>query len=238
MFCELYYLPIYLLSVRSLSPTLAGVGLMPITGALLPTSILVGALMTRLGRYTWAIWSGWALTLVATALLILLSTSTPTYGWALLFVPVGLGHGLVLMSLNFCVQALADTKDVAYAAAMYTFLRTFGMCVGVAVGGTVFQNRLLHHLVASPMHLPNPESVARDAEGFIAVLKALPVGSGERRGYEEAYAESFRNVFEVLTGVAALGGLASVFIGHASMDRELDSEHVLQRGKGEEKGSN
>ena len=40
------------------------------------------------------------------------------------------------MSLNFSIQA------IAYAAAMYTFTRTFGICIGVAVGGSVFQNEL------------------------------------------------------------------------------------------------
>ncbi|KAF2267505.1 MFS general substrate transporter [Lojkania enalia] len=223
MFCELYYLPIYLESAKALSATLTGVGLIPITGALLPTSVTVGALITRFGRYRWAIWTGWAAVIASTALLIILSASTPTYGWVLLFIPIGLGHGLVLMSLNFGIQALARERDGAYAAAMYTFLRTFGMCLGVAIGGTVFQNRLAAHLRNGRLD----EGIARDAEAFITVLKDMDRNTFPVERYREAYAAALRNVFEVLTGIAALGGGMSIFISHASMDRALDSEHVM-----------
>lgn len=72
-------------------------------------------------------------------LLILLRVDTRIYTWLLLFLVAGLGHGLVLMSLNFSVKDLADTQQVAYAAAMYICMRTLGI---VAVGRSVFQNEL------------------------------------------------------------------------------------------------
>ena len=75
-------------------------------------------------------------------LLVLLHVDTRIHTWLLLFLVAGLGHGLVLVSLNFSVKDLADTQQVAYAAAMYTCMRTVGMCSGVAVGRTVFQNEL------------------------------------------------------------------------------------------------
>jgi Na+/melibiose symporter-like transporter len=222
MFSHLYYLPMYLQSVQGYGPTLSGVGLVPIIGGLIPTSIIVGGLMTKLGSYRWAIWSGWASIIVSTALLIILSHSTPTYGWILLFLTIGPSHGLVLTSLNFALQALAKERDGAYAAAMYTFMRTFGMCLGVAIGGVVVQNRLAVHLVARGLD----EHVAKEAEAFIVVMNSesdIPTLSA----YRSAYAEAFRNLFEVLLGIAVLAGVASVFIKHASMDRALDSEHVL-----------
>ena len=70
------------------------------------------------------------------------------------------------MSLNFSIQAMADTHNVAYAAAMYTFTRTFGMCIGVAAGGAVFQNQLKKQL----SDLALLTTVATDAEGFVARL--------------------------------------------------------------------
>ncbi|KAJ4346501.1 uncharacterized protein N0V89_010430 [Didymosphaeria variabile] len=181
----------YLQSVQAYGPTLSGVGLVPIIGGLIPTSIIVGGFMTRLGSYRWAIWSGWATIIVSTALLIILSHTTPTYGWILIFLTIGPSHGLVLTSLNFALQALAKERDGAYAAAM-------GL----------------------------DEHVAKDAEAFILVLNSMP-DSAEMVSYRVAYAEAFRNLFEVLLGVAVLAGVASAFIKHASMDRALDSEHVL-----------
>lgn len=83
--------------------------------------------------------------------------------------------------------------------------------------GTVFQNRLLAHLAAKGLD----EKVAKDAEGFILVLNSMSA-SAETASYRVAYARAFRNLFEVLLGIAVLGGLVSVFIKHASMDRVLD----------------
>jgi Major Facilitator Superfamily len=227
LFCELYYIPLFLETVKNLSPTLAGVGMIPITCALVPVSVIVGAMITRLGRFRWAIWTGWAFTITATGLLILLDQKIKTASWVILFIFVGLGHGLVLMSLNFCIQALADSRDVGYAAAMYTFLRTFGMCIGVAIGGTVFQNRLASHLA----DLKLPTEVAKNAEAFVSTLKSLPLQSTQRMAYTAAYGSSFKNMFEVLVGIASLGGILSLFIGHASMDKPLDSEHVFKRNE-------
>lgn len=216
----------YLQSVQGYGPTLSGVGLVPIIGGLMPTSIIVGGLMTKLGSYRWAIWSGWASTIVSTALLIILSASTPTYGWILLFLTIGPSHGLVLTSLNFALQALAQERDSAYAAAMYTFMRTFGMCLGVAIGGVVVQNRLLVHLAARGLE----ENVAKEAEAFIVVMNSMADGS-LLSAYRVAYAEAFRNLFEVMLGISVLAGFASVFIKHATMDRVLDSEHVFDEGE-------
>lgn len=229
MCCELYYIPFYLESVKDFSPTITGVALMPLTGALLPTSVIVGKLMSKTGRFRWAVWLGWAVTIVGTGLLTLLDVHTQTYAWVLIFIVVGLGHGFILMSLNFSIQAMSDTHNVAYAAAMYTFTRTFGMCIGVAAGGAIFQNQLKKHLA----DLGLLTTVATDAEGFVARLRALPQGSPGYQNYIFAYAKSFENVFEVLTAVAALAGLLSLLIKKFSMDKKLDSEHVLRQGKKE-----
>ncbi|MCJ1403034.1 hypothetical protein MMC11_006256 [Xylographa trunciseda] len=225
MFCELYYIPFYLESVKAYSPTITGVSLMPLTISMLPTSVIVGRLMTRFGRFRWAVWLGWLVTLVGTGLLILLDVSIQTYAWVLIFVVVGFGHGLILMSLNFSIQAMADTQNVAYAAAMYTFSRTLGMCIGVAVGGAVFQNQLQTHL--GDMNLPT--AVATNAEGFLSTLEALPPNSTEYQQYILAYADSFKNVFEVLTALSGLAAILSLFIKEYTMDKELDSEHTLRR---------
>ena len=175
MFCELYYLPFYPESVKDFSPTVTGVSMIPLTGALLPTSVIVGRLMTRTGRFRWAVWLGWAVSIAGTGLLILLDVHTRTYAWILIFTVDGLGHGLILMSLNFSIQAMSDTHNVAYAAAMYTFARTFGMCIGVATGGAVFQNQLKKHLA----DLGLQSAVATNAKGFVAKHQALPKGSPE-----------------------------------------------------------
>ncbi|KAL9616038.1 MAG: hypothetical protein Q9160_009039 [Pyrenula sp. 1 TL-2023] len=201
---------------------------MPSNAALLVTSVIVGRLITRFGRYRWAIWLGWALTILGTGLFILLDAEAHFYNIEIAFVVGGVGHGLILMSLICAAQAMADTQNVAYAVAMFTFVRTFGMCVGVAIGGAIFQNSLEKHL--ADLHLPT--AVSGDAEGFVfGRLKFLPKDSAEYSAYIVAYADSFKVVFGILTGIAGLAGILSLLIKAHTLDKDLDSEHVLKRGE-------
>src|SRR2546423_13929193 len=56
------------------------------------------------------------------------------------------GSGVVLISVNFGIQAIVKTEDCGRATSMYAFIRTLGMTIGVAVGGTVFQNLMTQKL--------------------------------------------------------------------------------------------
>ena len=73
-----------------------------------------------------------------------------------------------------------------------------------------------------------PTAVASDSEEFVSVLKRMPLDSLERRLYRLAYSQSFRNLFEVLTGFAVLGMLISLLVNECSMNRNLESVCVPQ----------
>ena len=195
------------------------------SATVVPTSIVISICLTRLGHYRWAIWFGFSLATLANGLLILLDDQISTAGWASILVFLGIGQGAILMSLVVCIQATCSNDDVAYAAASYTFFRSFGMCIGVAVGGTVFQNSMTYHL----KDLGLSEDVAKNADAFVSTLNRLPVGSALRKSYVFAYTQSFHGVFEALTGISALGLLSSLIIKGYTMDKKLTSEHVLRK---------
>jgi hypothetical protein len=137
---------------------------------------------------------------------------------------VGLGHGLVLMAVGYSIQAVTDPAKVAYATAVYTFLRSLGMCIGVAVGAVVFQNRIETELTV----LNLPADAANNPEGYVNVLKTLPMDSSIRQGYNLVYSRSIETVFLVLMVFAIFGGLTSLFIRHTSTDVPLISQHKLE----------
>ena len=143
---------------------------------------------------------------------------------------VGIGNGFTLMPLIFGTQAMAKTEDVAYAAAMYAFLRQLGFSIGVAIGGTTFQDTLYKHLVASDL----PTSIAANAEGYVQVLKTMP-DSPMREAIIQAYTEAFKVVWEEMTAFAALGLVLSLGVARFSLDRKYDSRHKL--GGGGEEGN-
>ncbi|RAL67377.1 hypothetical protein DID88_008133 [Monilinia fructigena] len=210
----LYYMPFFLASVKGLSPIQTGVGLLPVTASLLPTSMIVGIIMTRTGRLRWALWSGWAAMCLSYGLVIILDENSSTMRWVWIFIVVGFAHGLIMMPMIFGIQAMARSEDVAYAAAI--FFRIF----------------LTKHLRDAGL----PDSIGKDAEGFLKELAMLPNSSPFKVQVKHAYGQAFHAVFGVMLAAAALGLICSLGIGKFSLDKQNESQHVLRK-KGEENGS-
>ena len=77
--------------------------------------------------------------------------------------------------------------------------------MAVAIGGTAFQNTLALHLRdAGPL-----ASIARNAEGYVAVLEQLPKASLDYKQLMQAYSSAFKMIWEIMTAFAALGLLLS-----------------------------
>lgn len=112
------------------------------TGAMIVGSLISGPLIQDTARLRWIIIAGWSLALLSNGLLFIFNRNTQTYEWVLIGLVVGLGHGTLIVSLNYALQVLAKDHQVAHALSIYTFLRTFGMCLGVAVGSSLLQNAL------------------------------------------------------------------------------------------------
>lgn len=74
-------MPFYLASVKNMSAVQTGIGLLPVTASLLPTSMITGGIMTRTGKFRWALWSGWVFMCIAYGLLIILDENSSTVRW-------------------------------------------------------------------------------------------------------------------------------------------------------------
>jgi MFS family permease len=224
LFCALYYVPFYFTAIHLHSPIQSGLDLLPVTCLLLPGSIAVSLLTTRLGRFRWAIWSGWAITSLASGLFLLLDLNTAVPVWAAIMCIFGIGNGMVLTSVNVAIQAISRAQDCGRAASMYAFMRTLGMSIGVAVGGTAFQN-----VMAAKLHELNlPDAIARNAEAFVSMMAEMDPSSPVREGAMEAYMQGFHAVFWVMTATALSGLAISFFIRRHSMDKALESDFVLE----------
>jgi MFS family permease len=121
------------MSVRSKSSTDAGKDTLPAMCLLIPGSIIVSVLTSRLGRFRWAIWGGWTVTTLGSGLLLLLGTSSNMIVLYIVLAVFGIGTGMVLTSVNVGVQAISKPEDCSMAASMYGFFRSLGMPIGVAV---------------------------------------------------------------------------------------------------------
>lgn len=224
----LYYLPLYYECVKDYNPVISGVAAFPETFTVAPASIVVGLLISATGRFRWAVWSGWLMSVVGMGLLYLLKPSTSITAWLFLNLVPGLGLGMLFSSLGIGTQAAADPKDAAYAASMYTFSRSFGQSIGVAVGGAIFQSQFNLKLRAYPELVQNATNLSRDASALVQIVKAMDKGSAERVMIVDAYADSLKVVWVVMAGIAFIGLLASTLIEGLDVNVKMETKQGLE----------
>jgi hypothetical protein len=193
---------------------------------LVPGSVFVGILVTRLNNYRWAIWSGWALTAIASGLMIMWDVDTSVAQWATTLVILGFRHGAILNAQNFATQAMCKAGEEGAAAAMYGFLRQFGMALGVGVGGSAFQNVMSLKLNWEGL----PADIAKNAEGFVGKVWALPDGT-QKSAILDAYVFGFKGVYAVYVGVAGVAFLASMLIQQYDMNKGIETKHTLRENR-------
>ncbi|TVY82438.1 Efflux pump FUS6 [Lachnellula suecica] len=228
LWCLLYYLPLYYECVLGYSPIVSGVAAFPETFTVAPASIIVGILVSKWGRFRWAIWAGWFFSCLGMGLLYLLGPHTTIPQWLFLNLVPGLGLGMLYSSLAYGTQAAAEEKDVAYAASMYTFSRSFGQSIGVAVGGAIFQNQFAIKLRAYPALAPQAASLAKEASALVQIVKAMDKASPERAMIVEAYADSLKVVWAVMAGLGFIGLVTSALTEALDVNREQETEQRLQ----------
>lgn len=227
----LYYLPLYYEVGKDYSPTIAGVAVFPETFTVAPASIVVGVGISVSGRFRWAIWSGWVLTTLGMGLLYLLSPDTSIAAWICLNLVPGIGCGMLYSSLSYATQAPVDQVDVAFAAAMYTFSRSFGQSIGVAVGGTVFQTQLKLKLSQYPTLASNATELSKDASSFVQIIKDMPKNLPERMMLIDAYADSLKVVWAVMAGLAFLALLLSTLTEGLDLNKQQATEQGMREDK-------
>ncbi len=133
MFGGLAALPLYLQIVKGVSPTGAGLLLLPLTMGIMGASIFSGQIISRTERYKKfpIIGSG----LLVLAMLGLSQVGTGTgIGWtmALAFV-FGVGLGFNMQPLVLAVQNAVPPQDMGVATSSATFFRQMGGTLGTAV---------------------------------------------------------------------------------------------------------
>jgi EmrB/QacA subfamily drug resistance transporter len=171
MFGAITFLPLYMQVVKGVAPTASGLALLPVMGGLLVTSITVGRLVSRWGRYKVFPVVGTVLIALGLFLLSFLQPGTSAPQRSVSMAVLGIGLGAVLQVLIISVQNSVDHSDLGVATSGVTFFRSIGGSFGVAVFGAIFANVLTGKLAARPSDASlaaglaqaqaNPRSVAR-----------------------------------------------------------------------------
>ena len=133
MFGGLATLPLYLQIAKGMSPTQAGLTLIPLTVGIMSGSIIAGQLTSRTGRYKIFPILGTSLLTLGALLLSRLAPDTTLVTVAAYSLVFGLGLGLTMQPLILAVQNAVAPQEMGVATSSSLFFRQVGGTLGTAV---------------------------------------------------------------------------------------------------------
>lgn len=159
MFATLSYLPTYIQMVHGLSPTKAGLMMIPMMAGMILTSIVVGQIVTRTGKYKWFPVAGMLIMAGALVLLGQIHASDSLSHFGGIEAMVGVGLGMCMQTLVLIVQNTFPLSEVGTATASTNFFRQIGGALGASVVGSLFMHRLAE-LIADKLPAIAPQGSA------------------------------------------------------------------------------
>ena len=216
MFGAIYYIPVFAQGVLGVSVTGSGTITIPLTASMILTSIVVGRLITRTGRYKAFILAGPIVMAIGYLLLTRLGYDSTENQVRLYLVVVGLGLGALLQTYTLIVQNAVTREDLGVATATAQFSRSAGATIGIAVFGTILTSRLQTEI---PKHLP-PGASQRAGKlsgggGLSSVLDPSALSklpNAVATGIREGLAASMHPVFLAGIPIIIVAFIASLFI--------------------------
>lgn len=172
MTSALAYLPTYLQMVHELTPTDAGLMMLPMVLGMLGTGTAVGFIISRTGRYKMYPLSGMLITTVGLFLFSRLSVDTSLTVLGIYMFIFGFGLGLVMQVLVLIVQNSFPLAQVGTATSTNNFFRQIGSAIGASLSGSLFI-----HNMREKLEERLPEALAKLGEEGAALGKQFGEGA-------------------------------------------------------------
>jgi EmrB/QacA subfamily drug resistance transporter len=199
MFGVLFLLPVLVQSIQGHGALASGL-------VLLPQGVVMG-LSTKVGRdldgprLRWAIVAGFAAIALTSALLVLVTVSTPLWVIALVMAGRGLGVGLVIQPLLTGMLTGLPHRDLAHANTLFNVGQRLGGSIGVGLLATLFTARVAAHVHAV---------FGPSADTSSGSLAALPPAARARAA--GAALAGFHETIWAAAAVAAVGVLGALLV--------------------------
>ena len=178
LFAVTVFVPLFLQAAAGLSPTQAGLLLVPMMVGTTISTTLSGRSIAKTGRYKRFPIIGLGVMTVALALLAAFAGRRSAADTAACLLLFGLGFGLVSQVLVIAVQNSVERTRLGIATATTTFFRALGGAVGAAGLGAVFTARAGAGAGAGTVHALSPALRVHIADAVQAVfLVAAPLAA-------------------------------------------------------------
>ncbi|MCU1593096.1 MAG: transporter [Frankiales bacterium] len=214
MFGGLVLIPLYLQIVKQMSPTRSGLTMIAFMVGLMGTSLVVGRVMQRTGRYKIFPIFGTAIMFFGALLFSTLAVDTPVQQAMAYMVFMGIGLGLTMQMLVIAVQNALPAKDMGLSTASVTFFRSMGGTLGAAVSlavlfatvkGNIYDRAVGAHFPSAALAQIKNVSL-NNTTGF----DKLP--AGVKQVVLGGFADSMHMVFYVVAAVCVPAFIGTFFI--------------------------
>lgn len=225
------FLSQYMQLSRGATPTQSGLLTLPLVVGLLASSMVVGNLISRYGKWKGYIIAGSVLATVALFLLGTISYDTSFVLLSVYMFMLGVGVGVVMQNMVLIVQNAVPPTQLGASSSGVTFFRTLGGTIGVSVMGSVLASSVTSGMAdkadalkAAIVHLGTSGAKVAAAlqSGAIPHVSELP--GGVRTIIESVYGQSVALVFLAVAPIAIVTVLAVIFLPNKSLSRQTAIE--------------
>jgi EmrB/QacA subfamily drug resistance transporter len=222
MFGAIGYMPTYLQMVHGVDATHSGLLMIPMMGALLVTSTVSGALVSRTGRYKWMPIAGSVMVAAGLALLSTLTAEAALWHLCAYIAVLGLGLGLSMQILVLIVQNTFPLRQVGTATASNNYFRQIGATLGSAVVGSVFAGRLAD-LLAQRLPAQATSGAGGGTNSLTpAAVTALP--EAIRNPIITSYNDALTPIFLWIVPLALAAALLLCFVKEKALATSLERD--------------
>lgn len=233
MFGTAVFLSQYMQLARGATPTESGLLTIPMMAGVLISSTVIGALISRRGKWKAFVVIGAVFMIAGTLLLSQLHYDTDfLYVGASMFV-LGAGVGMIMQNLVLVVQNTTEVRTMGVATSAVTFFRSLGGTAGVAVMGSILGTVVADHVKSGIATLaPEQQAIAAKAlaGGTIPHVNELP--DQIRVVVESAYGLGVGAVFLAAVPLAVITLITVIFLPNV----QLGTLNAVQRAKNENEG--
>ena len=140
------YMPTYLQMVHTLTPTEAGLMMIPMMVGMIGVSTGVGFIIAKTGNYKYYPIAGLAITAFALWWMTQMTVETSLTGIGVRFLVFGVGLGFVTQVLVLIVQNSFPVSQVGTATAANNFFRQIGSALGASIVGSMFIHNMQNEM--------------------------------------------------------------------------------------------
>ncbi|MCS5718988.1 MFS transporter [Herbiconiux sp. CPCC 205763] len=227
MFGTSVFLSQYMQLARGKTPTESGLLTIPMIGGVLISSIVIGQVISRTGKWKRYMVTGSVLLTIGLALMGTIRYDTSFVLVFLFMFVMGSGVGMVMQNLVLIVQNAVDPRQIGTASASVAFFRSLGGTIGVSVMGAVLGSRITTLVTDGIVKMGiDPAQAGNLGDGGIPNLSTLP--GPIRTLVESAYGEAVADVFLLAVPLAIISIIAISLLPARSLGTKTSVEQIAE----------